>query len=124
MKSSIMIITFKCFVPYVLYKQEYHASTNVHKFINSLKYSYISIHDGHGSMMMYDIHMHLDSFNTIIIDGSKYIATIFNINTQKVIHIVCVYKVHSCSIFIFLNNLQTIIQHSFEHYLIIIMKYF
>ncbi len=96
----------------------------MHKFINSLKYSYISIHDGHGSMMMYDIHMHLDSFNTIIIDGSKYIATIFNINTQKVIHIVCVYKVHSCSIFIFLNNLQTIIQHSFEHYLIIIMKYF
>jgi hypothetical protein len=35
------------------------------------KYSYISIHDGHGLMMMYDIHMHLDSFNTIISDGSK-----------------------------------------------------
>jgi hypothetical protein len=41
------------------------ASTNVHKFINSPKYSYISIHDGHGLMMMYDIHMHLNSFNTI-----------------------------------------------------------
>ncbi len=37
----------------------HHASTYVHKFINSSKYSYISIHDGHGSMMMYDIHMHL-----------------------------------------------------------------
>jgi hypothetical protein len=46
------------------------ASTYVHKFINSSKYSYISIHDGHGLMMMYDIHMHLESFNTITSDGS------------------------------------------------------
>ncbi len=45
-----------------------HASIDVHKFINSLKYSHISIHDGHGLMMMYDIHMHLDSFNTITND--------------------------------------------------------
>jgi len=49
----------------------HHASTNVYKFINSSKYSYISIHDGHGLMMMYNIHMHLDSFNAIISDGSK-----------------------------------------------------
>jgi len=68
----------------------------VHKFINSLKYSYISIHDHHGLMMMYDIHMHLDSFNTITNDGSEYITSIFNINTRKSIHIVCVYKAHSC----------------------------
>jgi len=34
-------------------------------------------------MMIYDIHMHLNSFNTITNDGSKYILTIFNINTQK-----------------------------------------
>ncbi len=61
----------------------HHASTYVHKFINSSKYSYISIHDGHGLMMMYDIHIHLDSFNTIISDGLKYIATTFNINAQK-----------------------------------------
>jgi hypothetical protein len=61
----------------------HHASTNVHKFINSLKYSYISIHDGHGLMMMYDIHMHLNFFNIIINDGSKYIMTIFNINEKN-----------------------------------------
>jgi hypothetical protein len=60
----------------------HHASTYVHKFINSLKYSYISIHDDHGLMMMYDIHMHLDSFNTIISDGSKNVTTTFNINTK------------------------------------------
>jgi hypothetical protein len=84
-----------------------HASIYVHKFINSSKYSYISIHDGRRLMMMYDIHMHLNSFNTITNNGSKYVTT-FNINTQK-IHIVCVYRVHSCLVFTFLNNFQTII---------------
>ncbi len=76
--------------------KKHHASRDVYKFINPSKYSYISIHDGHGLMMMYDIHMHLNSFNTIISDGSEYIATTFNINTRKIIHIVCVYKGHSC----------------------------
>jgi hypothetical protein len=99
----------------------HHTSIDVHKFINVLKYSYISIHDGHGLMMMYDIHMHLDSFNTIVSDGLKYMATTFNINTRKKIHIVYVYKVHSCSIFTFLNNCQTIIQQFLEHCPIIIM---
>ncbi len=76
-----------CFIETIIH----HASINVHKFINSSKYSYIAIHDGHGLMMMHDIHMHLYSFNTIINDGS-----IFNINTRITIHIICVYKVHSC----------------------------
>jgi hypothetical protein len=62
----------------------------MHKFIDSSKYSYISIHDGHGLMMMYDIHMHLNSFNTTISDGSKYLARTFNINTQKKINCMCV----------------------------------
>jgi len=31
---------------------------------------------------MYDIHMHLNSFNIIINDGLEYITTNFNINTQ------------------------------------------
>jgi len=90
------------------------------KFIYSLKYSYISIHDGHELMMMYDIHMHLDFFNTKTNDGSEYITT-FNINTRKSIHIVCVYRAHSGSISKFLHNLQTIIQQPPEHCLIIIM---
>jgi hypothetical protein len=102
----------------------HYASTYVHKFINSSNYSYISIHDDHGLMMMYDIHMHLDSFNTIISDGSKYVVATFNINTWKTIHIVCLYRVHSCSIFINLNNFQTIIQQSPKHCPIIIMEEF
>jgi hypothetical protein len=68
----------------------HNASIDVHKFINSSKYSYISIHDGHGLMMMYDIHMHLNSFNTIINDGLEYTVPTFNINIQNAIHIVCV----------------------------------
>jgi hypothetical protein len=59
---------------------------------------------------MYDIHMHLNSFHTITSDGSKYIVTTFNTNSQRAIYIVCVYRAHSCSISTFLNNLQTIIQ--------------
>jgi hypothetical protein len=66
----------------------HHALIDMHKFINSSKYSYILIHDDHGLMMMYDIHMHLNSFNTITSDGSKYVATIFNTNTQ---YIYCMY---------------------------------
>ncbi len=61
--------------------QRHHTSIDVHKFINSFKYSYVSIHDGHGLMMMYDIHMHLDSLNVTTNNNSRYIAITFNINT-------------------------------------------
>jgi hypothetical protein len=55
-------------------------------------------------MMMYDIHMHLNSFNKITSDGSKYIVATFNINTQKKKkHIICVYKAHSCLVFCILK---------------------
>jgi hypothetical protein len=47
----------------------HNASIDVHKFVNLSKYSYISIHDVHRLMMMNDIHMHLDSFNTITSNG-------------------------------------------------------
>jgi hypothetical protein len=81
-----MIITFKisCFIE----TRIHHALIDVHKFINSSKYSYISIHDGHGLIMMYDIHMQLNYFNTIISDYLKYI-TMFNI-FKKNTHCMCV----------------------------------
>jgi hypothetical protein len=43
---------------------------------------------------------------------------------MKKIHIVCVYKAHSCLVFTFLNNLQIIIQHSLKHCPIINMGNF
>ncbi len=61
----------------------HHTSTNVHKFVNSSKYSYISIHYDHGLMLMYDVHTHLNFFNTTINDGSNYIITTLNTNTRK-----------------------------------------
>jgi hypothetical protein len=53
--------------------------------------------------------------------GSKYIVTTFNISTWKKYIIICVYRAHSCLVFKFLNNSQTIIQHSLEHCPILIM---
>jgi len=50
---------------------------HIYKFIEV--FIYILIHDGHGLVMMYDIHMHLYFLKTITNDGSKYIN--FNINT-------------------------------------------
>jgi len=73
---------------------------------------------------MYDIHVHLHSFNTIINDGSKYITINFKTNTRKIIYIVCVCRIHSCSISTFPNNLQTIIQQSPKYCPIIIIGNF
>ncbi len=89
---NLQMFHILCFIKTTIH----HPSIDVHKFINSSTYLYISIHDGHGLMMMYDIHMHLDSFNTIINDGSKYIVVTFYINTRKAIHIVlaCTRCVH------------------------------
>ncbi len=88
---NLQMFHILCFIETIIH----HASIDVQKFINLSKYSYIAIHDGHELMMMDDIHMHLDSFNTIISDGSKYIATIFNINTRKkYILYVCIKLIH------------------------------
>jgi hypothetical protein len=76
-----MTITFKCVTFCVIKTKILDTSIDVHKFIKSSKYSYISIHDRHGLMMVYDIYMHLDSFNTKTSDGSKYITSTFNTNT-------------------------------------------
>ncbi len=71
MKTSIMTTTFECLTPYVLQKQKIcHKSIDVHKLINASKYSYVSIHDDHGLIMIFDMHMHLNSFDTTISHGS------------------------------------------------------
>jgi len=75
--------------------QIHHTLIDVHKFINVFKYSYVSIHDGHGLMMMYDIHMHLDSLNVTTNNNSKHITITFNSNTQKkYILYVCIKLIH------------------------------
>jgi hypothetical protein len=90
-------------------------SSEICNFIDTSKYSYISVFDGHGILMLYDGPMILHSFETFTIDGSKYIAATYNIKIQKAIYIICVYKAHTCSISAFLENLQTLIQKSPIH---------
>jgi hypothetical protein len=65
-----------------------------HMCANLSKYSYISIHDGHGLMMMNDIHIDLNFFNTIASDGLEYITTTFNIYTHKKILYMCIHFIH------------------------------
>ncbi len=66
------------------------SSNDVQNFINILKYSYISIYDGHGLVMMYNTQMFLHFYYTATCNGSEYISTTFNIKTQRTIHIIWV----------------------------------
>ncbi len=88
------------------------SSNDVHNFINTSKYSYISIYNGHGLIMMYNTQMLLHSYYTTTCNGSEYISTTFNIRTQRAIHIICVYRNHSSLISMFLNTLEALIQKS------------
>jgi hypothetical protein len=65
-------------------------------------------------MMIYYIQMHLNSFDTITSDGSKYIIKFqnFNINIKK--YIVYVYRAHSYLISTILHKLKIVIQHFFQ----------
>jgi len=85
------------------------SSNDVQNFINISKYSYISIYDGHGLIMMYNEQMLLHSYYTTC-NGSEYILATFNIRTQRAIHIICVYRSHSSLISMFFNTLETLIQ--------------
>lgn len=92
----------------------HHSSTNVHIFINLSQHLYVSICDSHGLLMMYDIHlmhMQLESFKKTTNNNLEYLVITFNINAQKVIHTICVYRTHSCLVSTFVNNLQALIQN-------------
>jgi len=46
------------------------SSNDGHNFINTSKYSYISIFDGHGLIMMYNTQMFLHSYDVTTCNGS------------------------------------------------------
>jgi hypothetical protein len=73
---------------------------------------------------MYDIHVHLDSFNIIINDVLEYITITFNTNKWKAIYILYVCIVHIHVQILHSNNFQTINQQSPKHCPIIIMEDF
>jgi len=52
-ENNLQMSHILCFIETIIH----YASIDVHKFINSSKYSYIAIHDGHELTMIHDIHM-------------------------------------------------------------------
>jgi hypothetical protein len=87
-------------------------SNDVQNFINTSKYSYVSIYDGHNLIMMYNTQMLLHFYYTTTCNETKYILTTFKIRIQRKIHIICVYTSHSSLISIFLNTIEALIQNS------------
>jgi hypothetical protein len=69
-------------------KTRIRSSNDGHSFINTSKYSYISIFDGHGLIMMYNTQMFLHSYYVTTCNGSSYISITFNIRTPKMIHMI------------------------------------
>ncbi len=69
----------------------------------------------HPLMMIYYIQMHLNSFDTITSDGSKYIIKLKFLNINIKIYIAYVYKAHSYLISTILNKLTIVIQHFFSN---------
>jgi hypothetical protein len=67
--------------------------------------------------MMYNMQMLLHFYNTTMLYGVEYIVATFNINTQREIHIICIYKIHSCLTSMLLKTLEALIKKSPNHYL-------
>jgi hypothetical protein len=121
MKTSIMIIIYKHITHFMFSKNKngtFIKHTHTHTFMNMSTYFYITIHNGHGMKMMYDTHILLCSYNKKTCNGFEFVLVTFNIKTRKMIHIICVYRYYSCSIFAFLSNPETFIQSSQNDYII------
>jgi hypothetical protein len=63
-------------------------------------------------MLLYDRSIVLDSCETVIMSGLKFIVASFNTSTRRIVHIIVVYKPPSLSLTIFLSTLQELISKS------------
>jgi len=115
-----MTTTYKYHMFYVFWKKKIRLSNDIQKFINTSKYSYISIYGGHGLIMICNTQMSLHSYNITTCNRYECIITTFNIKTWRAIYIICVIKV----IYIFFNTLRTLFQKSPNDYLVIILRDF
>jgi hypothetical protein len=67
----------------------------------------ISVNDQNGTMIIYDNFVTtLSSHETFTYLGAEYIATTFNANTRKAIHIITIYKPSTLSLSMFIIHLQ------------------
>jgi len=60
-------------------------------------------------MIIYDNFTTLSSHETFTSLGAEYIATTFNANTRKAIHIIAIYKPSTLSLSMFIIHLQKIL---------------
>ncbi len=83
-----------------------------HQYSNHSKYKSIVTYKGQGTMLLYDRSIVLDSCECVTMSRSKFLATSFNTNTCRAIHIIAIYKPPSLSLTIFLSTLQELISKS------------
>jgi predicted transglutaminase-like protease len=60
--------------------------------INTTTHSTISVNGRNVTMIIYDNFTTLSSHETFTYLGVEYIATTFNVNTRKAIHVITIYK--------------------------------
>jgi len=79
---------------------------NTSSNIDTRTHTMINVNGRNGTMIMYDNFTTLSSHETITSLGAEYIATTFNANTTKAIHIVAIYKLSTLSLSMFVIHLQ------------------
>ena len=91
---------------HVLYFQEtkINQENDVGKYINTSRYNYIYNYVKNGVLMMYKNQIIWSWYQTRINNGSKFIATSFNLGTRIAIYVIIVYCAHSTKITLFLEN--------------------
>ncbi len=80
---------------YILWFKEMHFNANTKKTplnINTTTHSTISVNGRNVTMIIYDNFTTLSSHETFTYLGVEYIATTFNVNTRKAIHVITIYK--------------------------------
>jgi hypothetical protein len=75
--------------------------------IDTRTHSMISVNGRNGTMIIYDNFTTLSSHETFTSFKVEYIATTFNANTRKIIHIITIYKLSTLSLSMFIIHLQT-----------------
>ncbi len=74
--------------------------------INTTTHSTISVDGWNVTMIIYDNFTTLSSHETFAYLGVEYIATTFNVNTRKAIHVITIYKPSTLTLSMFLVHFQ------------------
>jgi hypothetical protein len=77
--------------------------------IDAKTHSMISVNGQNGTMIIYDNFTTLSSHETFTSLGVEYIATTFNVDTRKAIHIIVMYKPSTLSLSMFKIHLQKLL---------------